>query len=87
MTDSFAGATPDDGPHLLHPTFRAGLLIWGAVAVLLNRSVEGLVWGIGSLDPATYVGAAIAITAGTAAAAWAAARRAGRIDRPALIRS
>jgi ABC-type antimicrobial peptide transport system permease subunit len=70
--------------------FRAiatSLAIGGVVALGLSRSIAGLLWGVGTVDPVTYLVAAGSLAAGTAIAAWATARRAGAVDPVWLIRS
>jgi ABC-type antimicrobial peptide transport system permease subunit len=50
----------------------------------LSRLVAALLFGVEPRDPATFVGAAIALAAIALLAGWLPARRAARID-PAIV--
>ncbi len=60
----------------------AGLL--GAVA--LARVVQGLLFGVGAIDPATYAATAAVMTAVAFVATWVPARRATRVEPTAALR-
>jgi len=61
-----------------------GLLIGLAAALAGSRVLAHLLFGIGALDPVTYVAASIAIIAVALAASWLPARRAAGIE-PATV--
>ena len=58
----------------------AGLLIGLAGAVALSRFLSGLVFGVSTTDPLTFIGVSALLTAVAMAACYGPARRAARID-------
>ena len=64
-----------------------GLSIGILVLVLAGRALEGLLFGVGSIDPVTI--AAVAVILGTVAlvAAWAPAWRASKVDPIRALRT
>jgi len=64
----------------------AGVGLGIVASVWLARFAAALFYGIGPRDPATLAGAAIALAAVAAAAAWAPARRASSIDPAQVLR-
>ena len=65
----------------------AGIVLGAAGAVVVTRVLSGLLFEIGTTDPATYVGIAalLAVTAG--AAAWRPAHRAAGVDPVVALRA
>jgi putative ABC transport system permease protein len=55
-------------------------------ALALTRLVGGLLYDVGSSDPATFVAVTLILAAVTVGAAWIPARRALRIDPIAALR-
>jgi putative ABC transport system permease protein len=64
-----------------------GLALGLGMALALARLLEGLLFGVGPRDPLTLALVAVALLAATTAAAWAPARRAGRLDPAAVLRA
>ncbi len=64
----------------------AGVLIGLAGAVATTRLVRGLVHGVSPLDPSTLIGAALALLAAAALAAYWPMRQAVRLDPATLLR-
>ena len=62
----------------------AGLLLGLAAALAGSRVLAHLLFGIGAMDPVTYVTASIAILIVALAASWLPARRAAGIE-PATV--
>ena len=57
-----------------------GVAIGLGAAVALTRLMSSLLFGIGSLDPATYVGVFGVLLIASALASYVPARRAARVD-------
>jgi putative ABC transport system permease protein len=84
------GAQPSD---VLAMVLRQGVLL-GAIgvavgaagALALTRLISGLLFGISSFDPLTFVVMAAVLIAVTLAACWAPARRATRVDPMIALR-
>lgn len=64
-----------------------GIAIGIAVAVVTTRMVGAMVYGVTSLDPATFAGAAAMLVFVAVAATWLPARRATRTDPLLALRS
>ena len=64
-----------------------GLALGVAGALVFGRLMAGLVFGVGTADPLTFVGVAAVMLVVAAAACWAPARRATRIDPMVALRS
>jgi predicted permease len=64
-----------------------GVAIGLAAAVALTRLMSSLLFGVGSLDPLTYVGALLVILAAAALASYVPARRAAMIDPVETLRA
>ncbi len=84
------GAQPRD---VLAMVFRQGLLlgvigvaVGAAGALALTRLMSGLLFGVSSFDPLTFVVMAVVLIAVTLAACWAPARRATRVDPMIALR-
>jgi predicted permease len=58
-----------------------------AAAVALTRLMTSLLFGVGALDPLTYVGAVVVILAAAALASYMPARRAAQIDPVETLRA
>jgi ABC-type antimicrobial peptide transport system permease subunit len=65
----------------------AGVAVGALVSLWASRFVGTLVWGLEPRDPATFVGAAVILTAVGALAAWLPAWRASRIDPAVVLRN
>jgi putative ABC transport system permease protein len=65
----------------------AGITIGGAAALLLSRVMEGLLYDITPLDPLTYGGVTLMLSAVAAVAAWLPGRRATRVDPVIALRA
>ena len=65
----------------------AGLLVGLAGSVWAARFVEALLFQLEARDPVTFAGAAAVLVAVGVLAAWMPARRAGRLDPVAALRS
>ncbi|MEP6993816.1 MAG: FtsX-like permease family protein, partial [Acidobacteriota bacterium] len=64
-----------------------GLLLGAAAALVATRVIEGFLFGVGAMDPPTFL-AVILLLAGTAAmASYLPARRAARVDPIAALRN
>jgi putative ABC transport system permease protein len=63
-----------------------GVLIGGALALALARAASGLLYGVSSYDPMTYLGLAAMIIGAALAAAWIPARRATAVDPMRALR-
>ena len=63
-----------------------GVIAGVAIAGVLSRSLESLLFGISTFDPATYVGAGVAVVIVGLAAATVPALRASRIDPVRALR-
>jgi ABC-type antimicrobial peptide transport system permease subunit len=61
----------------------AGLLIAAAVA----RNLERFLWGVGPIDPESFLVAALAVLFGALAASYLPARRVTRIEPAAVLRN
>jgi putative ABC transport system permease protein len=64
----------------------AGVVIGGGVSLWAARYVGSLLYGLEPRDPATFVGAALVMSAIGVVAAWLPARRAARIDPARVLR-
>ncbi len=64
----------------------AGVFVGAAGALALTRLIRGLLFGISSFDPLTFLVMAAVLTAVTLAACWAPARRATRVDPMVALR-
>jgi ABC-type antimicrobial peptide transport system permease subunit len=64
----------------------AGVVIGGGVSLWAARYVGSLLYGLEPRDPATFVGAALVMSAIGVVAAWLSARRAARIDPARVLR-
>jgi ABC-type antimicrobial peptide transport system permease subunit len=58
-----------------------------AAAVVLTRLMTSLLFGVGTLDPLTYLGALVVILAAAALASYVPARRAALIDPVETLRA
>jgi predicted permease len=65
----------------------AGLLIGTAVALLLTRAIQHLLFNVPASDPLTYVMVALLLAATGAAAAWLPAMRASATDPAVALRA
>jgi predicted permease len=65
----------------------AGLAIGVPAALIAARYIESYLWGVTGHDPAILAGAALAVLAAVAAAGYAPASRASKIDPMAALRS
>ena len=63
-----------------------GVAIGAAGALALTRLIRGLLFGISTFDPVTFVVMALALTLVTLAACWAPARRATMVDPVVALR-
>jgi len=54
--------------------------------VLLSRALSGLLFGVSRVDPLTFLGWPLLLTAVAAGAAWMAARRASSVDPADALR-
>ena len=57
-----------------------GVVLGLAAAVGVTRFMAALLYGVGALDPLTYVGVALALAAAAVLASWLPARRAAAVD-------
>ncbi|HET9269813.1 MAG TPA: ADOP family duplicated permease, partial [Vicinamibacterales bacterium] len=85
------GATP---AHLVRQVFREGLVLTAAglaagvgLGVLLGRALATLLYQVSPFDPASVAAASALLLASAAIAAWAPARRAGRIEPMVAMRT
>jgi len=63
-----------------------GVVLGAVGALALTRLIRGLLFGISSFDPVTFVVMAILLTGVTMAACWVPARRATRVDPMVALR-
>lgn len=84
------GAVPRD---LLWMVLREGLLLSGlgivaglAASLLLTRGITSLLFGVSATDPITYLGISLLLVAVAAAACYAPARRATKVDPIVALR-
>ena len=84
------GARPGD---VLAMVLRQGMLLvaigvaaGAAGALVLTRLIRGLLYGVSSFDPLTFVIMALVLSAVTLAACWIPARRATRVDPMVALR-
>ena len=64
-----------------------GVLIGALMAVLLTRLLGGLVQGVGTTDPLTFVGTAVVLGGVAVLASWLPARRAVKVDPAQTLRA
>jgi predicted lysophospholipase L1 biosynthesis ABC-type transport system permease subunit len=64
-----------------------GMLIGVAASWMLTRALGGLMFGIGTTDPATFLGTLVILTVVAATAGYFPARRASRIDPILALRA
>ncbi len=64
-----------------------GLAIGLCVAWIGTRWLDGMLWGIGAHDPATWIGVVVALLGVSIAACWIPARRATRVDPASAFRA
>ena len=64
----------------------SGVAIGAIAAVFATRILRNFVWGVSTLDPATYVAVAVLLVAVACAASVVPARRAVRLDQAAALR-
>jgi predicted permease len=64
-----------------------GMLLGTAASWFLSRALSGLLFGVTSTDPVTFLGMLVILTAVAAAAGYLPARRASRIDPMAALRA
>jgi ABC-type antimicrobial peptide transport system permease subunit len=57
-----------------------GVLIGLGAAAVVTRFMAAILYGVGALDPLTYVGVALALAASAVLASWLPARRAAAVD-------
>jgi len=65
----------------------AGVAVGTAAAMLLARYLESLLFGVKTIDPATYAVAIVSVPCAALLAAWQPARRAIRVDPATSLRS
>jgi putative ABC transport system permease protein len=65
----------------------AGLAIGMPAALIAARYIESFLWGVTAHDPVVLAGAALVVLAAVAAAGYAPASRASRVDPMAALRS
>ena len=65
----------------------SGLLIGVPAALIATRYIESFLWGVTAHDPVILAGAALAVLVAVAAAGYAPASRASKIDPMAALRS
>jgi len=65
----------------------AGLAIGLPAALVASRYIESFLWGVAPHDPVILTGAALAVLAAVAAAGYAPASRASKVDPMAALRS
>ncbi len=63
-----------------------GLVIGVAASWVLTRALSGLLYGVTSTDPVTFLGMLVILTGVAATAGYSPARRASRIDPMAALR-
>ena len=64
-----------------------GVLLGAAEALVLTRLIRGLLFGISSFDPQTFIAIAVVLTGVTLVACYLPARRATNVDPPVPLRS
>jgi predicted permease len=64
-----------------------GVIVGLSVALIATRGLEGMLFGVGAVDRATFVGAALVLLLAAGAAAFVPARRAARADPVDVLRS
>ena len=63
-----------------------GVVVGGALAIGVGRSLESLLYGVGSRDLISLIAAAAVLTAAAVLASWIPARRASRVDPVVALR-
>jgi hypothetical protein len=64
-----------------------GLMLGLAGAAALTRYLEGMLYGLTTLDPVTFAGALALLAAAATVASWVPARRATHVDPLVALRS
>ncbi len=64
-----------------------GLMIGTAAAMMLSRLMDGLLCGVSSRDPLSFVAAAVVLLLATLTASYVPARNATRVDPATALRS
>jgi putative ABC transport system permease protein len=72
--------TPTRAVRLARCPVAIGMAVGVPIAVVIGRAAEGLLFGVTSADPASYLIGAAALTLAATAAAWLPARRACSVD-------
>jgi putative ABC transport system permease protein len=62
------------------------VFIGGAIAAYATKSLDGLLFGVGRADPATWIAAALVLVVVAVAACWLPARRAAHVDPQVALR-
>jgi putative ABC transport system permease protein len=65
----------------------AGIAIGIALAVLLSRVLRGMLFGVSTFDPLSYVGLTLVLAAVALFASWLPARRASKVDPGVALRA
>jgi putative ABC transport system permease protein len=95
QTQEFGVRMALGAPHgnILMLVLRKGILLVGsgialgiAAASVSVKVVQSQLWGVSAFDPATFVGAPLALLAAGALACYIPARRATRVDPMAALR-
>jgi putative ABC transport system permease protein len=64
-----------------------GLLVGAALAFVLTRFIESLLFNVNARDPLAYVAVALVLALVALCAAWFPARRAARVDPMTALRA
>ena len=65
----------------------AGVALGVIAALALSRLLAGLLWGVSSTDPLTYVAMAVLFVTVVGLASWLPARRAARVEPVSALQS